>query len=65
MIDLDKLNKLFQRDVTVCTHCRSKCTIEIQPHPDYGERPYVECPKCKGENSYPWGLFLIFAEEEV
>lgn len=62
-IDLLKINKLYQRDVTICCRCKSKQTIEMQSTPDYGVRPYIECPKCKAEDIYPWGALLIYQEE--
>lgn len=64
MVEIEKINALFGRDVTICHHCQSKCTIKIGTHPEYGDRPLVECAKCKANNSYPWDLFLIFQEEE-
>lgn len=64
-IDIAKLNKLFHRDVTLCSRCGGKCDISIQLSDLFGDRPYTECPKCKHEGVYPWGGFLIDPDWKV
>lgn len=61
--EIQKLNKLFIRDVTVCPRCQGKCTITTVTDLHFGERPYTECPKCKSDLVYPWGSLLIYSEE--
>ena len=64
-IDIPKLNKMFAHDVTKCLRCNNICNMSIKPcidannAYDYGEQIYIECPKCKEENIFPWSSFLI------
>lgn len=64
-IDIERLSKLFHRDITLCPRCGGKCDISIQPSDLFGDRPHAECPKCKGEGVYPWGGFFIDVESKV
>ena len=61
--EIQKLNKIFAHDVTICSRCQGECTIATAINELFGEHFYTECPKCKGAGIFPWGAFLIYSEK--
>jgi hypothetical protein len=72
-MNLDKLNAQFGRDVTRCTRCGGCCNVGLSrcvEHRtdgglayDYGQQVYLQCPKCRDNNLFPWSSFLIVSDE--
>lgn len=73
-MDIEKLNKLFGRDITKCRRCKGTCNIGMSQcieyredgelAYDYGEQIYLSCPSCKRENISPYSSFLIVPNED-
>ena len=58
-LDITEFVTRYGQFVETCNYCKGDRHVFMEDFGDGDQYPYCECPTCEGNDSYPWGFFLM------